>query len=262
MPFSQSNVLLVPPAAAIRWLSLDDAPAAPVASAPLERAPGPAALVPATVPAVPYVLLVVPAPVLGVLPGGSIDGGVPLPLDVPLDEVLPVSLAELLPMPLPELPLVPPELLPMPLPLVRPELLPLVMLGVVLPAVPMSELPLPDAPPMSLPVLPPLVSPAGFDAAEPAELAVRDDPDDEVSVPVLAQAPSSREAAATVVIASALMRMYESPGARAPGAGPRRPGPGRIGRNRPFGAGSAARGRRAARARAGRAARRAGTRRA
>jgi hypothetical protein len=75
---------------------------------------------------------------------------------------------------------------------------------------------------MSLPVLPPLVSPAGFDAAEPAELAVRDDPgaDDEVSVPVLAQAPSSRDAVATVVIASALMCMYESPGARAPRAGP------------------------------------------
>jgi hypothetical protein len=142
--------------------------------------------------------------VLGVLPGGSIDGGV-LPLDVPLDEAPPVPLA---------------ELLPVPLPLVRPELLPLVMLGVVLPAVPMSELPLPDAPPMSLPVLPPLVSPAGFDEAEPAELAVRDEPDDAVSVPVLAQAPSSRDAAATVVIASALMRMVGSPGARAPGAGP------------------------------------------
>lgn len=138
-----------------------------------------------------------PAPVLGVLPGGSIVGAV---LPVELEPPLPVAVL-LLPVP----PLLLP-LLPMPLPLVRPELLPLVMLGVVLPAVPICELPLPDAPPMSLPVLPPLVSPAGRDEAEPDELAVRDAPG-EVSVPVLAQAPSSRDAAATVVIASAWMRI-------------------------------------------------------
>ena len=183
VPFSQSNVRLFAPAAARRSPSDDDRFDVPAVAASALAALDPplAALAPPTVPAVPYVLFVVPAPVLGVLPGGSIVGA--------------------------ELP-VEPELLPVPLPLVRPELLPLVMLGVVLPAVPMSELPLPDAPPMSLPVLPPLVSPAGRDEAEPDELAVRDAVGDEdVSVPVLAQAPSSSDVAATVVIASALMRM-------------------------------------------------------
>lgn len=89
-------------------------------------------------------------------------------------------------------------LLPMPEASVVPELDPVVIPGVEAPAVPMSELPLREAPLLSLAVLLPLVP----GAVAPAALAVRDEPD--VSMPpVLAQAPSRSDAAASVEIAIA-----------------------------------------------------------